>query len=310
MARFWRKLALLAKIETVYGTDPTPTGADNAILAIDATYTPIEGQEVSRDLLTPYLGNQGIILTGTYGRLEFSVECAGSGAAGTAPAYGPLLRACGFAEVVDAGVDVEYAPVSAAFESVTLWYNRDGVKHALVGARGNVTIEFTPSGIPRWRFNFIGLTGTAAADTALPTTDFSDFITPVPVSKANTTFALHSLTTGPTERLSIDLGNQVEPRMLINYEACHIVDRRSSGSAVMEAALLATKNWDAIARGHTTGTMAVVHGTAAGNIVQIGAPKVQIGRYTEGQTQGIMNNTLPLMFLPDEGDDELLITVK
>jgi len=308
--RFWRKLALLAKIETVYGTDPTPTGSADAMLALDATFTPLEGQEVSRDLLTPWLGHQGVILTGLYGRLEFSIECAGAGAAGTAPAYGPLLRACGFAETVTEDTDVQYDPVSGTFESVTLWYNRDGVKHALVGCRGNVSIEFTPAGIPRWRFNFIGLHGAAAADTALPIADYDAFVTPLPVSKANTTFGLHGLTTGPTERVSIDLGNQVEPRMLINSEACIIADRRSSGSVVMEAVLLATKNWDAIARAHTAGTMALQHGTVAGNIVLIAAPKVQIGRWSEGQSQGIMNNTLPLMMLPDAGDDELKITVK
>lgn len=308
--RYWRKLALLAKIETTYGTDPTPSGAANALLAIDAAFTPLEGEEVSRDLLTPWLGHQGVILTGLYGRMEFSIEIAGAGGAGDAPAYGPLLRACGLAETIDVGVDVQYDPVSASYEALTIWYNRDGVKHALVGCRGNVTMEFTPKGIPRFRFNFIGLHGTAAADTVLPAVTLTGFIKPVEVSKANTTFSLHAYSAGPTESISLDLGNQVEPRLLINSEACEIVDRKSMGSVVMEAPLLATKNWDAIARAHTTGALALVHGTVAGNIVQIGAPAVQIGRYTEGQTQGILNNTLPLMLLYDEGNDELKITVK
>lgn len=308
--RFWRKLAMLSKIETVYGTDATPTGAANAILALDVTFTPLEGEEISRELLTPWMGDQGIILTGLYGRLEFSVEIAGAGAAGTAPKYGPLLRACGFAETVTALTDVEYDPVSAGFESATFWYNRDGVRHVLVGSRGTVTTEFTPKGIPRWRFNFIGLRGTAAADAPLPAVTLTGFIKPVEVSKANTTFSLHGYASGPTESVSIDVGNQVEPRMLINEEACEIVDRRSRGSAVMEAALLAVKNWDAIARAGTTGALALVHGTTAGNIVEIAAPAVQIGRWSEGQTQGILNNTLPLILQPVAGNDELKITVR
>lgn len=308
--RYFRKLALLAKIETIYGTDPVPTGVANALLATDAAFTPLEGQEVSRDLLTPYLGHQGIILTGLYGRLEFSIEVAGAGTAGDAPAYSPLLRACGFAETVTAGVEVEYELVSGGFESLTLYYNRDGVRHVLVGARGTMTLEFTPAGIPRYRFNLIGLHGTLAADTALPATTLTGFKTPVPVSKANTTFSLHGYAVGPTERVSLDVGNQVEPRMLINSEACEIVDRKSTGSVVMEATSLATKNWDAIARAHTTGAFALVHGTIAGNIVSIDAPATQVGRWSEGQTQGILNNTLPLIFQPATGNDELKITVK
>jgi hypothetical protein len=89
-----------------------------------------------------------------------------------------------------------------------------------------------------------------------------------------------------------------------------ISDRRSTGSVVMEATQLSTKNWDAIAKGHTDGALALVHGTSAGNIVELAAPVVQIGRYSEGQTQGIANNTLPLMLKPNTGNDELKITVK
>lgn len=307
--RYWRKLALLAKVEATYGTDSTPTGSENAILASDVTFTPLEGGEENRDLLLPYLGNQGVILTGLHARLEFSVELAGAGTAGTAPEWGSLLRACGMAQTITEDTSAAYTPVSDAFESATLWYNRDGVKHAIVGWRGNVSLALNPSRIPKLRFTGLGLHGTAATDTALPTMDVTKWKTPVVVSKANTTFALHGFS-GPTESISIDLGNQVEARMLIGEEAVIIGDRRASGSAVLAARSLATKNWDAIARAHTRGTMAIQHGTTAGNIVEITAPAVQIGRWSEGQTQGIVNNTLPLMICPSAGNDDLVITVK
>ena len=309
MPRYVRKLALLAKIEGTYGTDPTPAGDTNAIQAHDVQLTPIAGGEEMRDLLLPYMGHQGVLLTGNYGMLEFGVEVAGAGGAGDVPAYGPLLRACGLSETVTAETDVVYEPVSAAFEAVTLYYSLDGVRHILLGCRGNVTVEFAPARIPRYRFRMLGLLGTVS-DTALPSVDLAGFVTPVVVSKANTTFALHSYSVGPTESVSIDLGNQVEPRLLINHESIQIVDRRSTASVVMEAVLLATKNWQSIALGHTTGALALVHGTVAGNIVQIDAPAAQVGRYSQGQSQGILNNTLPLMLIPDEGNDELVITVK
>lgn len=48
----------------------------------------------------------------------------------------------------------------------------------------------------------------------------------------------------------------------------------------------------------------------AGSIFKFDAPAVQIGRPTYGETQKIVNNTLPLMFTPVAGNDEFTITVK
>lgn len=304
-ARYWRKLALLAKTEVTYGTDPTPTGAANAMLAIDATLTPIEAQEISRDLLTPWLGHQGVILTGQHASLEFSVECAGSGVAGTPPAYGPLLKACGMSETTVAVTSVTYEPVSASFDAVTMYFNRDGVRNILLGCRGTVTIEMTPQQIPRWRFRFLGLLGTIS-DSALPSVDYDGFVKPVEVSKANTVMSLHGLAL-IAERFSFDLGNQVEPRLLVGYEGIEIVDRQTTGSVVVEAVSLATKNWISIARAGTKGALSAAHGTVAGNIMTLTGPAVQLGRPSEGNTQKIVNNTLSLMLTPDEGNDEFAI---
>jgi hypothetical protein len=215
-ARFLRKLALLAKIETDYGVDAVPTGMANAIQASNVTLTPIEGVEISRELLLPYLGHQGIILSGEYTLIEFDVEVAGAGAAGDVPAYGPLLRMGGMhqtiVEVATVPTQVEYNPVSGGFEAGSIYYNLDGVRHILLGARGTVTVPFVPSQIPRYRFRILGLKGTIA-DAALPTVDLTAFIKPVPVNKANTTMALHGWT-AIAESLELQLGNVVEPRML------------------------------------------------------------------------------------------------
>ncbi|PKR90870.1 hypothetical protein CXZ10_05840 [Pleomorphomonas diazotrophica] len=308
MAKKWRNRAILAKIETTPGTDATPTGAANAMLMVNVSLEPLLGNDLSRDLVLPYMGHQGIILDGNYARLTGEVEIAGAGAAGTAPAYGPLLRACGLAEVVTADTDVVYSPVSSGQETVTIHFNNDGVNQALVYARGTVTMDVKPGAIPRFRFVFTGLIGTIA-DVALPAVDVTDFIKPVPVNKANTTLSLHGASR-IAEGITFDLGGQVEPRFLIGAEAVEIVDRQMTGSAILEMVSLATKNWLATAQAHTTGVLALVHGVTAGHIVQFDAPKVQIGRPTYGEKQRILNNTLPLMFLPDTGNDEFTITVK
>lgn len=308
MPRYFRKMALRSKIETTYGTDAVPTGSANAILAHDVRFTELAGGEDKRDLILPYMGHQGVVLTGNYAMIEFGVELAGAGAPGDVPAYGALLRSVGMSEEIDPGVAVIYKPVSGAFEAVSHYFDMDGVRHVLLGSRGNWTAEWTPSLIPRLRFRMLALLG-IVSDQALPVVDLSGFVEPVPVSKANTTFSLHGYA-GATERVTIDLGQKVEPRLLINHESIQISDRESTATAVMEATTLATKNWRQIALNRTTGTMALQHGTVDGNIVELGSPKAQVGRYGEGQTQGIVNNTFPLMLIPDEGNDEVVLTVR
>lgn len=308
MPRYFRNRAILAKTETVYGTDAVPTGAANAMQMTNVTFNPSVGEEVSRDLVVPWMGHQGVILTGSHATLSGEVEMAGAGAAGDAPAYGSLLRACGLAEVIDVGVDVQYSPVSSAFEAVSIYFNADGVNHVLLGARGTFTLNLTPRQIPRFAFSFTGLLGTVS-DTALPTVDLSAFVKPLPVNKANTTFSLHGLA-GACEGVTMDITNDIQPRFLIGHESIQQVDRMMTGSAVMEAVSLATKNWFAIADAHTTGVLAAQHGATAGNIVKFDAPAVQIGRPNYGETQKIINNTLPLMFTTQAGNDEFLITVK
>lgn len=308
MPRFWRNRAILAKLETVYGTDSAPTGMANAMQMTNVVFNPSVGQEESRDLVVPYMGHQGVMLTGSYATISGEVEIAGSGAAGTPPAYGPLLRACGMAETIDVGVDVAYTPVSSLHEAVSIYFNGDGVRHILLGARGTLTLQLTPLRIPRFAFTFSGLLGTIT-DTAVPTIDLTDFIRPVPVNKANTTFSLHGLA-GACEGVTMDLANQIEPRFLIGHESIQQVDRQMTGSAIMEAVSLATKSWFAIAEAGTTGALAATHGTVAGNIVEFAAPAVQIGRPTYGETQRILNNTLPLMYTPTAGNDEFTITVR
>src|SRR3954452_10140646 len=101
MSKLTRKTLILAVIETVIGTDAVPTAALNAILQRNCTYTPT-GEFASRDVMRPYLGNSEQLPTAIHGQIDFEHELAGSGAAGTSPAWGVLMQACGFAETITA----------------------------------------------------------------------------------------------------------------------------------------------------------------------------------------------------------------
>ncbi len=300
------KLAILAKLETVYGTDPVPTGAANAMVLSDVRITPYEGREDPRNIVAPYLGNMGAKFSGSFARLEASFELAGAGAAGTAPAWGPLLRGCGFAETIAAGVDVDYSPVSGGYESVSIYYNEDGVRHVLLGARGNVVLSLEATRIPRGRINMVGLLG-PIADAALPAVTYTGFEEPLPVGKANTTFTLDAVA-AYMHSLEIDGGATVSPRFLVGYEGIDLTNRSATGTVVIDKPAIATKDWFAALGSRVA--LALAHGTTAGNIVEIAAPKVQIGRPTSGSAEGVSTLSIPLGFTPDAGNDELVITVK
>jgi len=305
--RRWNKLAFLHKIEAVYGTDVNPAAAD-AIVASNITFTPMQADEEARDLLLPYLGNQGAILTGEHGRIEFDVEIAGAGAAGDIPKYGSLLRICGLAETVTAGTDVTYSIVEDGVESGTIYFNSDGVQHIFVGAQANVQPGFTAKRIPKFRFSLTGLLGTVT-DAILPAVTDAGWVTPVAVNKANTTMNLHGWS-AVAQSLSLDLGNVLTPRFLIGEETVRITDRKSTGTAVVDAKSVATVDWFGIARARSRGALSIQHGTAAGNIMEISAPAVEIGAPSQGQENNIVNYSLPLGLCPANGRDDLTITVR
>lgn len=102
----------------------------------------------------------------------------------------------------------------------------------------------------------------------------------------------------------------VTPRFLIGSGSAIISDRRVTGTTVVEAASLATINWFDRALARAGGALQVVHGKTAGNIVEITAPAIEMGKITQGQTDEPLNYSLPLSFVPVTGRDELIISAR
>ncbi len=307
MAKYFRKKILLAKVETIYGTDPTPTGAANAILTKDLSISLMQGSTVQRNTDREVLGNELTYHVAPYTTLSFGVEIAGSGTAGLAPAFGPLLQACAFEETLTALTDAVYTPVSSGFKSVTLYYHQDGLLHKVTGAMGTVTFALSPGGIPTMNFTFTGLRN-APSDTALPTPTLTAFQTPIPVTdQATPTFSLHGYS-AIMGGFNVNMANDVQYRNVVGQEAVHIVDRAPSGDVSIEETALATKNFHTICAAHTVGALQMAHGTTAGNIVTLDAPKVQLLQPAYEDSQGILMLKMNLALIPDAGNDELSLT--
>lgn len=309
MAKFWRLQALLAKTETVYGTDAAPTGGANAILAQNVRLSPMEGQDVARQHAVPYLGARPTIPAGLHAKLSFEVELKASGSKGVAPGYGPLLQACALAEVIAPTTSVTYNPVSTGHKSCTILFNSDGTAYKLTGARGTFTVRLTAQGIPVIEFEFTGLYSTPAA-VALPATTYGTQLSAVPqlATSANTpTFAVGGVSL-VLRQFSMAAGNQVEPRFLIGSEEIIIPDRAETIEATVEAVALGSYNPYSLAAAQTAQALSLVHGTGAGNICTLAVPNAKIQRPGDlSEQQGVVEWALRYVPLPGTGNDQFTL---
>ena len=306
MALLTRKRLILAKAEATYGTDPTPTGSANAILVRNLEITPLQSDIVQRELIRPYLGNYEQLLAQTRVQVTFEVELAGSGAAGTAPAYGPVLKACGLSETVVATTSVTYAPVSTSFSSVTIYFYQDGIRHIVTGARGTFTLNGQVGAIPTIAFTMTGIYN-APTDTALATPTYANQATPLIFKNGNTTSFSAFSYSGALQSIDLNIGNEIVYRELIGgTKEVLITDRKPAGTMSIEAVLLATKNYFTVSTGSTTGSISFQHGTTAGNIATLTMAQSDLADASYADMNGIAMMNLPYVATPTAaGNDEL-----
>lgn len=311
----WKSKIILVKPEPLnaYGVDPVPTGPLNAMLMTNVQWQPMEGQEVSRNLEMPYQGAQESIPVGIYSVLTGDFELVGSGTVGTAPAWSPLLRACGVAEVLTANSKVEYSPVTDNQESVAVYFTIGVNRYVMLGARGTATLTINAAGIPVCRVTLTGLF-TIPAVAARPTPDLSKWQKPQAASKATTpVYTIDSIPFVGRD-FSLNLGCDVQARMLIGMERILIVDRAESISMTVEAVPMTTYNPVSRAGSPTADAprvpIEVTHGTIEGKIVNIKAGTATQGRFGGSQeNQGIEEWPLSFKPLPTVGNDQWKITL-
>lgn len=306
--KIWDKKLLLAKVEATYGTDAAP-GAADAILATKVKLSPMEGQDVSRELETPYLGAQPTVAVDLHAKLTFSVELVGSGTAGTAPGWSALIRACGIAETITPGTSVVYNPVSSGHESVSLYLAVDGTRYVLKGTRGDAKIMVGASGIPMIEFTFTGLFA-LPTETANIVPDYSRFQKPQVASTANTPVFTMSGTAFVMRSFDLALGNEVTPRFLIGSERILITERAEQIETTIEAVPLTVFDpFDAAIQQADT-PIVLTHGTVAGRIVQLDVPKGQMQRPSGlEEKDGIVEWPLRLVPQATAGDDQWTLTL-
>lgn len=320
MARYIRLAAILAKIESTYGVNSMPSAAANAMLVSDFNIN-FQAENVPRDLVRPFMGGSEHLVGRCYVELTFSVEFAGSGAAGTAPAYGPLLRACGFTETVTASTRTEYNLTTPVTDSVSINYHIDGIQHRAIGCRGTVAIKMGISQRPMLEFRFVGLDG-QVVEQANATLDTSAFKTPFVVTNANSaditfggTYASTPNITGgtvyPSQGLDLDLGNTVNMVPLLGGDAVDVVAREVTGKIAVDLTAAQEVTFTTAFKANTVQSLGLKLGNTAGYKVLAFMPAVQLLNPAKIDYNGRLLIGYDLRAIPSAstGNDELKLVV-
>lgn len=303
---------ILAKKETTYGTDATPTGAANAVLTRNYSSKPIDTDRLERNLDQRVFGASSSATSNERRTIAYEVEIAGSGAAGMAPAWMELLEACGMAPpVLSAGVSAvqQFAPPGADASALTQYDYISDQRRKTVGSVGTFNIDLTAGAYPFFSFNWTGLVppGTAFDKSAAPATTLARWKKPLEVNIDNTTLSLDGYS--PRVRSwQAQAGVTVALRNLVGSRYVRRGNHALTSTLLIEAPDIATKDFIANLRQDDLLDFDLTHGVESGGTINFASAKSQITDITESEEDDILMWTLALTHTVDDGAADLIIT--
>ena len=258
----YNKSLVLAKIETVYGTDSAPTVIINALITKGVPTFEVVGNARQREVPIGFFGSIAPVNVGEALKLTFTTELKSSGTAGIASRYGCLFRACNFTESLSAGVSVSYTPNSSmGGESVTLWFYANTTLHKITGCVGTFQIKLVSQEIVTVEWSFTGLYAGTHASTVTFGSATHEAIAPV-IWKA-ATFTYNSFAATINE-LTLDIGNEVAKRLDANattgINRYFVKNRSAKGNMLIESVALTTLNPWSIYNATSQANIALVSG--------------------------------------------------
>ena len=242
-------------------------------------------------------------------RISFTAELRGSGAAGTAPDYGILFKACGMSETVVGGTSVTYAPISdkSSFTRCAVTAFIDGLRVLYMGCMGTFTLNVPLDAVPTvdWEFTAADF---RVSDASLVAGSAYDAQLPEPALVAAFSFGGFNF---DAASITFSMNNTVALRRSANQTGGHInslvTGRAPAGSFDPEAVLKATEDVWAKWEAQNQLALSVQVGQAAGNICTVTAPKCQYGDLGLGDRDGLLTYEVPFSMARNTGDDEIQI---
>lgn len=296
------KLLLLAAEPTYLGA-VTPA-ATHYQRAMDFSIT-FEQNDVTDEVEQGYEGAVEVIPTGEHVTLSYKTHLFGSGTAGTPPPYADALLACRLAEIVVADTSVTYALAADQGGSAAARFRMGKYLHVIQGMRGKVDVIFE-KGIPMLQWQFKGTWGIPTHDaSALPSVNNAPWLGFLPTGPGRTSaFTLHGEALRPYS-LTLSSGNDpIYDESLVDAQIV-FNSRSASGKVQIEAPDADVVNFFERASLRQHGPLDIQHGQAAGNIVRVPCPNVQVKKPQYANLDnGNIGLDIDLMLLPDNGNDE------
>jgi hypothetical protein len=282
---------MLFKRETARGVDAVPTALANAIQTIDFQYTDIStGTPYERNLDSARGGLSSALNTEIHRGASFGFELFGSGAAGTAPITSDLLRAVGFSEAVVAATSVTYDLTSEVVDSATIWGYHDGVQGKLTAFVGTGNISFVQNQFPKINVTGIG-NYSALAEVAIPAPTFTGWTLPKKIDKANTIVTVDGIPI-ICDEISVEMQRPLIYRDVPGYAGGRALDRAPQVRIVLDRPPLATWNVAADIANSAQRELKIVHGTVAGQIVELVIKMQPLGEPAKSEQNTITKYTV------------------
>ena len=268
---------LLVKNEAVKGTDIVPTPGSDAVRVRISPSKEVAATKISRSVVKSTMGELPHLMGKKTIVLTIEMEMRASGAAGTAPDYGPLLRACGMDETISASVSVAYDPLTDSHEACSIYWYEDGLLWKLIGAEGTVSLSYTMDEIPVLTF-VMSAPYLEPADVAYPGGETYNTNAPVEASSADVISEGGAIKVGSFEA---DLGNDVQEHYTSGQHEFTIEDRQPTLSLTKDS-VSTNVDWTALMAETDVALSAVIDG-GAGSKITISAPVGRRDTISDGE---------------------------
>jgi len=216
---------MTAKIESSYGTDPTPAINADAIrlkdrvwnnLTLSYAYPNVRENSSNVSILPLAPGAK----KGWMATLDFGIELTGYGAAYSAsnlPNGAVLMRCCGLSQAVvttGGSETVTYAMANGSHSSTTIWAYAGGYLFKINGCRGNFVWPIEGGQLGELRFQIQGIVA-SSENLAFPTLTFAGAQAEVPQPNVGVALTISSWTPSRVSAV-LDLGANVVQRASAN----------------------------------------------------------------------------------------------
>lgn len=309
-ARVDFKKQLAAAIESTEGTAETLGDSDAGFMPIDLNFSD-DLEFIERAFHQQTLSKLKDIPGAYPCAITFKHRLMGSGAAGVAPPWGILMKACGWKEtiVTDTSVTYTLSSTQSDWKTLTIGVWQDGILSIARGCAGNVKINLEAGMPAEAEFSFLGVFSSEADASAYDPT----LPTQLPQIWQSATLTFDASAAGTKlKTLTFDPQCEIVPRADPNavYGILHFmkVDRSPMVTIDPEMVLRAVYNWQAKMLAATTIDVDFVLGSGTGNTMTWAIPACQIISNKKADRDKLMTRDIQMRATGTD-DDEVSIVI-